>query len=42
MKPVKKLMGKLGEQIVFLPHDQATAEYNKVLKSSRHLLKLLK
>ncbi len=42
MKPVKKLMGKLGEEIAFLPYDKAAAEYEKVLISSRKLLKLLK
>ena len=42
MKPVKKLMAKLGEEISFVPHDKATGEYQNVLKSSRRLLKLLK
>lgn len=41
-KPVKNLMKKLGEEIAFTPSEKATTEYQKVLVSSRRLLKLMK
>jgi tripartite-type tricarboxylate transporter receptor subunit TctC len=42
MKPVKNLIGKLGEEIAHLPRDKAEAEYKKMLVSSRKYLKLFK
>jgi len=41
-KPVKKLIGKLGEVITYLPQDVAKVEYQKVLKLARDNISLLK
>ena len=41
-KPVKKLMGKLGEVIIYLPHDKATAAYKEVLAGAKKNLPLFK
>jgi tripartite-type tricarboxylate transporter receptor subunit TctC len=41
-KPVKTLIGKLGETVVYLPHDKATVAYQEVLKLARENLSLLK
>ncbi len=41
-KPVKTLIGKLGEIIVYLPHDKATVAYQEVLKLARENISLLK
>lgn len=41
-KPVLNLMKKLGEEVAYMPSDQATKEYQTVLESSRRLLKLMK
>ena len=34
-KSVKKLIGKLGEVIVYMPHDKAQAAYNDVLAEAK-------
>jgi len=41
-KPVTRLIGKLGEQIIYQPHDQAIASYRKVLKNAKKYLPLFK
>jgi tripartite-type tricarboxylate transporter receptor subunit TctC len=41
-KPVKKLIGKLGEIITYLPHDKATIEYKKVIALAKKNISLLK
>ncbi len=41
-KPVKKLIGKLGEVIIYSPHDKATAAYKEVLASAKKNLPLFK
>ena len=41
-KPVKKLIGKLGEIITYLPQDKAAVAYNDVLKLARENISLLK
>lgn len=40
MKSVKRLIGKLGEEIVYLPHDKAAAAYKDTLATSRKNLHL--
>jgi len=39
-KPVRKLIGKLGEVIVYKPHDQAAAAYISVLKDAKKYIPL--
>ena len=41
-KPVKKLIGKLGEIITYLPQDKASVAYKDVLKLARDNISLLK
>lgn len=41
-KPVTKLIGKLGETIIYLPHDKATVAYQKVLKLAKDNISLLR
>lgn len=41
-KPVTRLTGKLGEMIVYQPHDQAAASYRKVLTDAKKYLPLFK
>ena len=41
-KPVKRLIGKLGEVIIYSPHDKATAAYKDVLASAKKNLPLFK
>lgn len=41
LKPVKNLIAKLGEEIVFIPREQAEDEYKKLVASSRKYLPLL-
>jgi tripartite-type tricarboxylate transporter receptor subunit TctC len=41
-KPVKKLIGKLGEVITFLPQEKAAVAYKDVLKLARDNISLLK
>ena len=41
-KPVKKLIGKLGEVITFLPQEKAAVAYKDVLKLAKENISLLK
>ena len=41
-KPVKRLIGKLGEVIVYRPHNEAATAYKKVLASAKKNLPLFK
>ncbi len=41
-KPVVNLIGKLGEVIIHVPYEQATVEYQKVLKLAEDNISLLK
>ncbi len=41
-KSVKRLIGKLGEEITYLPHDAASKAYTKVLESAKANLGLFK
>ncbi len=41
-KPVKKLIGKLGEVIVYMPSDKATVAYKDVLALAKKNISLLK
>ncbi len=41
-KPVKRLIGKLGEVIIYKPHDEATKAYKDVLASAKKNLPLFK
>lgn len=41
-KPVKRLMAKLGEVIIYKPYDEATAAYKEVLASAEKNLPLFK
>jgi tripartite-type tricarboxylate transporter receptor subunit TctC len=41
-KPVTRLIGKLGEQIIYQPHDKAAASYRQVLKDAKKYLPLFK
>lgn len=41
-KPVKNLIGKLGEEIIFVPHDQAAKSYNDTLAEARKHLPMFK
>ncbi len=41
-KPVKRLIGKLGEVIIYMPHDKAAAAYLEVLKDAKKNLPLFK
>ncbi len=41
-KPVKRLIKKIGEVIIYLPHDKASVAYGKVLASARKNLPLFK
>ena len=41
-KPVKRLISKLGEVIIYSPHDKATAAYKDVLASAKKNLPLFK
>ncbi len=41
-KPVKRLIGKLGEIITYLPHDKATVAYKEVLNLAKKNISLLK
>jgi hypothetical protein len=41
-KPVKNLIGKLGEVIVYRPYDKAAQEYKDVLASAKKNLPLFK
>ncbi len=41
-KSVKRLMGKLGEEIIFVPRNEAQAKYKDMVKAMRNAVKLLK
>ena len=41
-KPVTRLIGKLGEVIVYQPHGEATGSYQSVLNDAKKHLKLFK
>ena len=41
-KSVKRLMGKLGEEIIFVPRKEAQAKYKDMVKAMRNAVKLLK
>ncbi len=41
-KSVKRLMGKLGEEIIFVPRKEAQAKYKDMVKAMRKAVKLLK
>ena len=42
LKPVKNLIDKLGEEIVFIPRERAKEEYKNLVASSRKYLPMLK
>lgn len=42
LKQTKRLMAKLGEEIVYYPREKAEREYKKMVESSKKHLKLLK
>ena len=41
-KPVKNLIKKLGEEIIYRPHEKAEGEYQEVLKDAKKYLPLFK
>lgn len=41
-KPVTRLIGKLGEEIIYQPHDEAAASYAEVLQDAKKNLPLFK